>query len=124
MEGESTFADLITPKVNNISCLSHAKERAKVMPESTAGFVSEAPKPDTRETPLPIAFEESAIKVMERFNSIVHDELKSRCIKAQLLPVPPVGSTESWLSSTDDGSQTGRVNQQEAPGNLSQRKTL
>ena len=59
---------------------------------------------------------------METFNSIVHDELKSRCLETRRLPVPPVGSTESWLSSTDDGSQTGRVNQQEAPGNLSQPK--
>ena len=35
--------------------------------------------------------------------------------EARLLPVTP-GSTESWLSGTDDGSQSGGVNQEHASG--------
>ena len=40
------------------------------------------------------------------------------------LQVPPVGPTESWLSGTDDGSRTGRGNNQDVLGNLSTPKPI
>ena len=82
-------------------------------------------KPNTlRETSLPTALEETAIKVMKEFSSIVQDELSARCFESRLLPVQPVGSTESWLSGTDDGSRTGQGKDQHAIGHPSTPKPL
>ena len=58
-----------------------------------------------RETLLPSPIEHSSLQI---FQSLY-----------QSLPVPPVGSAESWLSGTDDSSPTGRGNDQDAVGNPS-----
>ena len=70
-----------------------------------------------RETPLPSPIEETAIRVMEEFKTIIINVSKAKAqTAAQLFPVLPSGSTESWLSGTDDGSRTERVNQEDAEG--------
>ena len=62
--------------------------------------------------------------MMKEFSSIVQDELTSRCFESRLLPVQPFGSTESWLSGTDDGSRTGQGKDQHAIGHPSTPKPL
>ena len=62
------------------------------------------------ETLLPSPIKQSALQILQ---SLYHS-----------LPVPPVGSTEPWLSGTDDGSRTGRGNDQDVLGNPSTPKPI
>ena len=78
-------------------------------------------KPNTLKTTLkPTPLEASALE-LTRVNQELIEELRIR-EAARTSPVPPIGSTVSWLSGTDDGSRAGGVNQQDARGNLSEPK--
>ena len=75
-------------------------------------------KPDMLRTTLkPTPLEASALELL-KVNQRLIEELHIR-EAARTSPVPPIGSTVSWLSGTDDGSRAGGVNQQDAQGNPS-----
>ena len=74
-----------------------------------------------RSSIAPSPIETAAVEVIDEFNRQVEAEVRRRMQEARLLPVTP-GSTESWLSGTDDGSQSGGVNQEHASGTPSQPK--
>ena len=78
-------------------------------------------KPNTLKTTLkPTPLEASALELM-RVNQELIEELRIR-EAARTSPVPPIGSTVSWLSGTDEGSRAGGVKRQDAQGDPSKPK--
>ena len=77
-------------------------------------------KPNTlRSALLPTPLESTAMELMRSVNQRLIEEF-SIGETTRALPVPPIGSTASWLSGTDDDSRAGGVNQQDAHGNPSE----
>ena len=96
----------------------HEDEIAKTAEEEEDSITV---KPNTLKTTLkPTPLEASALELM-RVNQRLIEELRIR-EAARTSPVPPIGSTVSWLSGTDDGSRAGGVNQQDAQGSPSKPK--